>query len=130
MHRTPAPVFWRKAVTVSCAPCAEGRTSAIVRMQQDSVLCRNLSITAAGHNAAKYAGNEELLILPDTLAVGNIISYSHRQFIEQQIYNERYTFAGGVFFNRMKELDLYSVNVDDITERVERVKMKGMLGEP
>lgn len=84
----------------------------------------------AGHNAAKYTRKEELLILPDTLAVGNIISYSHRQFIEQQIYNERYTFAGGVFFNRMKELDLYSVNVDDITERVERVKMKGILGEP
>ena len=44
--------------------------------------------TLAGYNAVKYARNEELLILPDTLAVGNIISYSHKQFIENRIYNE------------------------------------------
>ena len=82
--------------------------------------------TLAGYNAVKYARNEELLILPDTLAVGNIISYSHKQFIENRIYNERYTFAGGVFFDRMKELDLYSVNTGDIAKRVDHVKMKGI----
>ena len=76
----------------------------------------------------RYAEKEELLILPDSLAVGNIISYSHRQFVDEKIYNERYTFAGGVFFNRMKELGLYSMDVDDITQRVDLVKLKGVFG--
>lgn len=80
----------------------------------------------AGYNAVRYAEKEELLILPDSLAVGNIISYSHRKFVDEKIYNERYTFAGGVFFNRMKELGLYSMDVDDITQRVDQVKLKGV----
>ena len=80
----------------------------------------------AGYNTVKYAEKEELLILPDTLAVGNIISYSHKQFVREQINNERYTFAGGVFFKRMKELGLYSTDTDDIENRVTAAGLKGI----
>ncbi len=82
----------------------------------------------AGYNAVKYAVKQELLTLPDSLAVGNIISYSHKKFVEEQIYNERYTFAGGVFFNRMKELGLYSMDIGDIAERVDKAGLKGIFG--
>ncbi len=80
----------------------------------------------AGYNAVRYARNEELLILPDSLAVGNIISYSHQRFVREEILNERYTFAGGVFFERMKELGLYLTDTDTIARRVESVNLKGV----
>ena len=67
-----------------------------------------------------------MLILPDTLAVGNIISYSHKQFIREQIYDERYTFAGGVFFDRMKELGLYLMDTRNIENRVVAAGLKGI----
>ena len=53
---------------------------------------------------------------------------SHKKFVEEQIYNERYTFAGGVFFNRMKELGLYSMDIGDIAERVDKAGLKGIFG--
>ncbi len=74
----------------------------------------------AGYNAVRYACGKDMMILPDSLAVGNIIRYSHRQFIDEKIYGERYTFAGGVFFERMKELDLYSTDISTLSGRVER----------
>jgi hypothetical protein len=74
----------------------------------------------AGYNAVQYARGKEMIILPDTLAVGNIISYSHKKFIDEKIYGERYTFAGGIFFERMKELDLYSTDIRAISERVRK----------
>jgi hypothetical protein len=60
-----------------------------------------------------------MIILPDTLAVGSIISYSHRKFIDEQLYKERYTFAGGVFFRRMQEMNLYTTDINAIQKRVE-----------
>ncbi|MDO5132326.1 MAG: FAD-dependent oxidoreductase [Eubacteriales bacterium] len=80
----------------------------------------------AGYNAAKYAEGAGLMILPDTLAVGNIISLSHKKFVEEKIYNERYTFAGGVFFERMKELHLYSTDPEEIRERVDKAGLTGV----
>ena len=80
----------------------------------------------AGYNAVRYAKNEELLVLPDSLAVGNIISHSHQRFVREGILNERYTFAGGVFFERMKELGLYSTDPEEIVRRVESVNLKGV----
>lgn len=80
----------------------------------------------AGYNAVKYAKGEELLSLPDTLAVGNIIRYSHEQFVGKQLYKERFTFAGGTFFERMKELDLYSTDINTITKRVEDNRLYGI----
>jgi hypothetical protein len=80
----------------------------------------------AGYNAVKYAKGEELLTLPDTLAVGSIISHSHKQFIDNKIYNERYTFAGGVFFVKMKEENLYSTDVKEIFDRVKNNNLYGI----
>lgn len=80
----------------------------------------------AGHNAARCAVGEKLLILPDTLATGLIISYAHDHFVHRREYDQRYTFAGGVFFELMKERGLYSMDISEITERVG--KLKGILG--
>ncbi len=72
----------------------------------------------AGYNAVKQIENEEPLILPDSLAVGLIVSHSHKNFVEQEKYDERYTFSGGDFFTLMKEKSLYETDVDKIRDRV------------
>lgn len=80
----------------------------------------------AGHNAVCFAEGRLQLVLPDTLAVGLIISHSHEQFIRQQQYGERYTFSGGSFFELMKGKDLYSTNIDVITQRVAKENLTGI----
>ena len=72
----------------------------------------------AGYNAVKYIEKEEPLILPDSLAVGLIVSHSHRNFVEQEKYDERYTFSGGDFFTLMKEKSIYETDVNKIRARV------------
>ena len=83
----------------------------------------------AGHNAVKSVRGEDLLILPESLAVGNMIAYAHKNFIDEGRHNERYTFAGGEFFERMKELGLYSTDVEEIRKRVENAAMTGIFRE-
>ena len=80
----------------------------------------------AGRNAVLYAYGKEQIILPDSLATGSIISYSHENFVKKQKYNERYTFSGGVFFEKMKEKGLYCVDTDEIAQRVEKENLSGL----
>ena len=83
----------------------------------------------AGHNAVRSVRGQEMLTLPETLAVGNMIAYAHKNFIDEGRHNERYTFAGGEFFERMKELGLYTTDVEDIRTRVENAGLTGIFRE-
>ena len=83
----------------------------------------------AGHNAARYLKGIEPLLLPASLAVGDIISYSNVNFKEKEQYGDRYTFAGGVFFERMKERNLYTTDVQAIIQRVKSVGLDGIFGK-
>ena len=74
----------------------------------------------AGYNAVQYAKNNTPLIIPDTLAVGLIISHSHENFVEKKMYDERYTFSGGTFFTLMKEQSLYETDFNSIKKRVDK----------
>ena len=80
----------------------------------------------AGHNAVRAALEQEPVTLPDTLATGLIISHSHEHFIRRKEYKERYTFAGGSFFEIMKEKELYSMDTAEITGRVEALGLSGL----
>lgn len=83
----------------------------------------------AGHNAARQACGREQVVLPDRLATGRIISHSHEQFVRQGKYRERYTFAGGSFFEVMKEEGLYSTDPDEIAQRVKREHLTDLFAE-
>lgn len=74
--------------------------------------------TLAGANAARLLAGEDLLTLPDTLAVGDIIAAANRKIKEEHDDQERFTFSGGNYFNRMKELSLYTTDKELIEERV------------
>lgn len=72
----------------------------------------------AGYNAARMADGKPLLELPRELAVGDIISFANEMLAAEEGYRKRLTFAGGTYFQRMKELGLYSTDSEKIRERV------------
>lgn len=82
----------------------------------------------AGFNAVKSVAGEDPLVLPDSLAVGLIISHSHENFVRKQKYDERYTFSGGTFFELMKEKNLYTTDIGEIATRVESEGLTNVFG--
>ncbi|NLB43236.1 MAG: FAD-dependent oxidoreductase, partial [Clostridiales bacterium] len=60
------------------------------------------------------------LVLPRELAVGDIIAYVKDTMETEDGMNRKYTFSGSVYFERMKNLDLYTTNIEEIEARVEK----------
>ena len=82
--------------------------------------------TLAGYNAVKYAKGEKPLVFPDTLAVGDGISYVRTQMATEAGLGYKYTFSGSVYFDRMKEKDLYTIDTEKIRKRVEKAGLTGV----
>ncbi|CEP69545.1 Glucose-inhibited division protein A-related [Moorella glycerini] len=74
--------------------------------------------TLAGHNAVRLLAGRELLVLPSTLAVGDIIVYTSRQVDKGDGLYQRFTFSGSVYFKRMQNLELYTTDREVIRKRV------------
>jgi len=74
----------------------------------------------AGHNAVRYAIGKELLKLHESLAVGDFINSTIEKIKKPEGKMYKYTFSGSVYFERMKEEGLYSINNKEITERVKK----------
>ncbi|MBO8168024.1 MAG: FAD-dependent oxidoreductase [Thermoanaerobacteraceae bacterium] len=86
--------------------------------------------TLAGHNAVRYAANKDLLTLPDSLAVGDAINYVGQQMRTEEGITKKYTFSGSVYFNRMKEKNLYTTDIDAIKQRVESAGLTNVFSQP
>jgi hypothetical protein len=82
--------------------------------------------TLAGHNAVRYAVGKPLLELPTSLVVGDAIAYVREQMQTEEGLMKKYTFSGSVYFERMKELGLYTTNVEAIRARVEAAGLAGV----
>jgi len=72
----------------------------------------------AGHNAARYLANMDYLKLPDSLLIGDFISYSNEEMHKIGGAKKRFTFAGSIYFERMKELNFYTTDKEKIQKRV------------
>jgi hypothetical protein len=72
----------------------------------------------AGYNAVKAARNEKLLVLPDSLAVGDAIGFVRQQMREEGILSLKYTFSGSVYFERMKTKGFYTTDREQVEQRV------------
>ncbi|MBU3146139.1 FAD-dependent oxidoreductase [Clostridium sp. CF012] len=77
----------------------------------------------AGHNAIKNYLGLPLLILPRSLAVGDIIAYANEKIKTKEGRRNRYTFAGAEYFKRMQELGLYTLDIDEIKKKVENLNL-------
>lgn len=73
----------------------------------------------AGYNAVRFLCNMSPVILPEDTAIGNLVSYANYMLNVKKDYKTRYTFAGSVFFERMKELGIYSIDKNKIREKIE-----------
>ena len=74
--------------------------------------------TLAGYNAVKATRKEKLLVLPDSLAVGDAIRFVRQQMREEGILSLKYTFSGSVYFERMKARGLYTTDCRQVEQRV------------
>jgi threonine dehydrogenase-like Zn-dependent dehydrogenase len=72
----------------------------------------------AGHNAVKNYQGFPLLVLPRSLAVGDIIAYANEKIKSEEGRRNRYTFSGAEYFKRMQEIGLYTLDIDKIKEKV------------
>jgi len=83
----------------------------------------------AGNNAVRGALGLELREIPAETAIGDFISFVNAQTQTEEGMKQRYTFSGGVYFERMKRLGLYSTDVGEIGSRVEKAGVAGIFSE-
>ena len=83
----------------------------------------------AGHNAVRLAMGIPLLILPSSIAIGDIISYANEKAELREGRKNRYTFAGAEYFKRMKELGLYITDENEIRQRVKKVNLDNVFNQ-
>lgn len=77
----------------------------------------------AGFNAVKYLLGEDLLELPRDLAIGDIIAFANETLDIENGKSLRHTFSGGEYFERMKELNLYTTDKEKIKDRVKSLSL-------
>lgn len=80
----------------------------------------------AGYNSVKHVIGDEGLVIPNKLAVGDIISFANEQMKTKEGLMKRYTFSGGPYFKRMKDLNLYTTDVAEIRKRVDGEGLTGV----
>ena len=88
-----------------------------------------LTGSLAGHNAVRACLGIPLLILPKTLAIGDLIAYANEMVKTKKGRRDRYTFAGANYFKRMLELGLYTLDIEEIRSRVEKVNLKDIMSQ-
>ena len=77
----------------------------------------------AGHNAVRYIANKDYLQLPSSLLIGDFIRYSNEEMHKKDGAKKRFTFAGSIYFERMKELGYYTIDKDIIKKRVKDLNL-------
>ena len=82
--------------------------------------------TLAGYNAVKHVRRERLLVLPDSLAIGDAVSYVRKQMGTDEGLSLKYTFSGSVFFERMQARGFYTTDVRKVEERVGKSGLTGV----
>ena len=83
----------------------------------------------AGHNAARLLKGLRLLELPRQIAVGDLISYANEMMETENGLMTRYTFAGAEYFARMKEKNLYTMDIGEIKKRVARYDLQSIYSQ-
>ncbi|MFO1219420.1 MAG: FAD-dependent oxidoreductase [Burkholderiaceae bacterium] len=85
--------------------------------------------TLAGHNAARAAAGREPLRLPTTLAVGDAITHVRERMDTAEGMGLKYTFSGAGYFERMKQLGLYTTSRAEVERRVAAAGLSGVFAQ-
>ncbi|MBS4025031.1 MAG: FAD-dependent oxidoreductase [Clostridia bacterium] len=84
----------------------------------------------AGHNAVRWALGQALLVIPETLAIGDAIAHVNEQMKTEEGLTKKYTFSGAGYFTRMQEEGLYITDIDVIKVKVEEVGLTDIFNTP
>lgn len=85
--------------------------------------------TIAGNNSVRYISGLETLVLPDKTAIGDIILYVNSKMKTKEGIRDRYTFAGASYFERMKQNGLYSINNEEIREKINNLGLNDVFNK-
>ena len=80
----------------------------------------------AGYNSVREASGLETLILPESLAVGDMIAFVKKEMGTEEGIERKYTFSGSVYFKRRKDRGLYLMDINKIKKKVEMIGLKGV----
>ncbi len=83
----------------------------------------------AGYNAIKSYLGDPLLILPRSLAAGDIIASANETMNSSEGRKIRFTFAGASYFKRMQDLGLYTLDINEIKDKVEKLNLTNIFNE-
>jgi len=86
--------------------------------------------TLAGHNAARMALGKNPIELPASLACGDAIAHVRERMQSKEGLTKKFTFSGSVYFERMKQNNLYTTDITAIQQRVEAANMKDIFAKP
>ena len=81
--------------------------------------------TLAGHNAARYALGLDLVEIPRSLACGDAVAYVREAMQTREGLTRKYTFSGSVYFERMKDHNLYLTDLEQVGRKVAQADMAG-----
>ncbi len=70
-----------------------------------------------------------MLILPKSIAIGDLIAYANYKLTTKEGRRNRYTFAGAEYFERMKAQGLYTTDKDEIVKRIQKLNLEGILSQ-
>ena len=85
--------------------------------------------TLAGHNAVRSALGKATIALPTTLACGDAIAFVKESMQTEAGMTKKYTFSGSVYFERMKQLNLYTTDIHAIQDRLEKAGMTNIFAK-
>ncbi|MBC5630647.1 FAD-dependent oxidoreductase [Clostridium sp. NSJ-6] len=83
----------------------------------------------AGHNAVRLMIGMPLLILPASIAIGDLIGYANEKSATREGRMNRYTFAGAGYLKRMEELGLYTTDINEINNRMKKLNLDNIFEE-
>lgn len=83
----------------------------------------------AGHNAVRYLAHKPLLMLPRETVIGDIIAFANYRLLKKNDKTSRFTFAGSIYFERMKNLNMYTIDKDEIKDKIEKLEFSNIFNE-
>jgi len=83
----------------------------------------------AGHNSVRLNKGMKLLELHVSIAIGDIIAFANDKISTPKKLKNRYTFAGSTYFERMKELNLYTVDSHSLKKKISRLDLLNIFEE-
>ena len=80
----------------------------------------------AGYNAINLILNKDLIQIPRETCIGEAIAFSNEMLNYENGLKYKYTLSGSILFDRIKSLNLYTINTEKIKTRIKKLKLENL----